>query len=126
MSIWIDIPIQKIDVVVDDEEASNLEYQRRIGMLMDEVIIDLISSPNLEIKSRLIYAFKELTNVYLISNGSWDLVGVYSETHDLPSLSIPIQKILTLIETTYKNDIVFLSMTRKTRQLLLLHEQRKV
>lgn len=126
MSIWIDIPIQKIDVVVDDEEASNLEYQRRIGMLMDEVIIDLISSPNLEIKSRLIYAFKELANVYLISNGSWDLVGVYSETHDLPSLSIQIQKILTLIETTYKNDIVFLSMTRKTRQLLLLHEQRKV
>jgi hypothetical protein len=128
MAISLDISFNKIDVIIDEEMNSNdiVKHQRRICELMDEVEIDLVGHLTLEVKSRLIYAFKELSTVYLISNGSWDLIGVYSETHDIPNLSFSIQKMLGLLQCKFKNDIIFLTMTRRIRQALLNHEQRKV
>jgi hypothetical protein len=123
MSVIIPITTFDIDVIIDDEAFDN---RRRIASLMDEVQLDLLSQMNIEVKSRLIYAYKELTTVYLISNGSWDLVGVFCETHDLPSLSIPIRRMLEFLDNKFKNDLLFRSLTRKHRQSLLTHSQRNV
>ncbi len=123
MSVVIPIAAFDIDVVIDNEAFDN---RRRIASLMDEVELDLVSPMNIETKSRLIFAYKELATVYLISNGSWDLVGVFCETHNLPSLSIPIRRMLTFLDNKFKNDLLFRSLTRKYRQVLLLHSQRNV
>jgi hypothetical protein len=123
MSVVIPISLPTIDIVIDDDSFDN---RRRVSLLMDEVAIDLFSPMDIEVKSRLIYAYKELTSVYLISNGSWDLVGIFCETHNLPTLSIPIRKMLYFLDETFKSDLVFRSMTRKSRQLLLTHSQRNV
>jgi hypothetical protein len=123
MSVVIPITTFDIDVVIDNEAFDN---RRRIASLMDEVELDLVSSMNIEVKSRLIYAYKELSNVYLISNGSWDLVGIFSETHNLPSLSVSIRRMLNFLDNKFKNDLLFRSFTRKHRQVLLIHSQRNV
>ena len=123
MSVIIPISFPDIDVVIDNEAFDN---RRRIASLMDEVELDLVSPMSIEIKSRLIFAYKELVNVYLISNGSWDLVGIFCDTHNLPSLSVSIRRMLSFLDNKFKNDSVFRSLTRKHRQALLLHSQRNV
>jgi hypothetical protein len=123
MSVVIPITTFDIDVVIDNEAFDN---HRRVASLMDEVELDLVSPMNIEIKSQLIFSYKELATVYLISNGSWDLIGVFCETHNLPSLSVPIRRMLSFLDNKFKNDLVFRSLTRKHRQALLLHSQRNV
>ncbi len=123
MSVVIPISVSEIDIIIDNEAYNN---RRKIASLMDEVELDLVSPMTIEVKSRLIYAYKELANVYLISNGSWDLVGVFCETHNLPSLSITIKRMLSFLDSKFKNDLLFRSLTRKHRQYLLIHSQRNV
>jgi hypothetical protein len=123
MSVIIPISFPDIDVVIDNEAFDN---RKRIASLMDEVELDLVSPMNIEVKSRLIFAYKELANFYLISNGSWDLVGVFCDTHNLPSLSVSIRRMLSFLDNKFKNDLIFRSLTRKHRQSLLLHSQRNV
>lgn len=123
MSVVIPIFTSDIDIVIDNEAYDN---RRKIARLMDETELDLVSPMTIEVKSRLVYAYKELANVYLISNGSWDLVGVFCETHNLPSLSIAIKRMLSFLDSKFKNDLVFRSLTRKHRQSLLIHSQRNV
>jgi hypothetical protein len=121
MDIVLDIPVF---VVVEDDIYENM---RRIANLMDEVEINLVTSTQtIESKSQLIYAFNDLAMVYLISNGASDLVGVYTETYDLPSLCVSIKKILGLIERRFNKDRVFLTLTKKMRQNLLMFYQRTV
>jgi hypothetical protein len=123
MSVIIPIATFDIDIIVDKEPFDNL---RNIASLMDNVELDLVSPMDIEVKSRLIFAYKELATVYLISNGSWDLIGVFCETHNLPSLSIPIRRMLGFLDNKFKNDLLFRSLTRKHRQALLTHSQRNV
>jgi hypothetical protein len=123
MSVIIPITTFDIDIVIDNEAFDN---RRRVASVMDEVELDLVSPMDIEVKSRLIFAYKELSTVYLISNGSWDLVGVFCETHNLPSLSIPIRRMLNFLDNKFKNDLLFRSFTRKHRLTLLTHSQRNV
>lgn len=123
MSVVIPVSTFDIDIVIDNDSFDN---RRKFASLMDEAELDLVSPVNIETKSRLIYAYKELTTVYLISNGSWDLVGIFSETHNLPSLSISIRRLLNFLDNKFKNDLLFRSLTRKSRNLLLMHSQRNV
>jgi hypothetical protein len=123
MSVVIPIFTSDIDIVIDNEAYDN---RRKFARLMDEAELDLVSPMTIEVKSRLVYVYKELANVYLISNGSWDLVGVFCETHNLPSLSFSIKRMLSFLDSKFKNDLVFRSLTRKHRQSLLVHSQRNV
>lgn len=126
MDIVLNIPIT---VVVDDDDLYSYTHEnmRRIAKLMDEVELNLIvQNQTLETKSQLIYAFNELAIVYLTSNGGSDLIGLYTETYNLPCLIISVKRSLGLIEQKFNKDIVFLTLTKKMRHALLLFFQRNV
>jgi len=120
MDIIIHVPIS---VVVEDEIYENT---RRIAKLLDEVELNLVSPLTTESRSQLIYAFNELSILYLMSNDAHDLVGLYVEAYNLPSLSFSAKKFLSNIEKKLNKDLVFLTLTKKMRQALLLFYQRMV
>jgi hypothetical protein len=120
MDVVLHIPIS---VVVEDEVYENT---RRIAKMLDEVELNLISILTTEIRSQLICAFNELSIVYLASNEASDLIEVDVESYNLPSLSFSVKRFLCSIEKKLNKDLVFLTLTKKMRQALLLFYQRTV
>ena len=120
MDVILHIPIT---VVVEDELYENT---RRIAKILDEVELNLVSPLTTESRSQLIYAFNELSIIYLASNEASDLIGLDLETYNLPSLSFSVKRFLSNIEKKLNKDLVFLTLTKKMRQALLLFYQRIV
>ena len=123
MTDIVDTSFSEIEVIVDD---INCEALQRIASLMDEVELDILQLGIRDSRNKLIFAFNDLALAYLISNNADSIVGHYSESHYVPSLCKSIKKILGVIEQNLRNDKVFLHLTKKMRQNLLIFYQQEV